>query len=88
MRMTLSIDSATSDEAKDFIFAWQRTRHFGNPASLSEEPTVRMAGIGWGVTLPPCRRDRAEAIMADFREARDDAETQTQTATPTSQEAP
>ncbi len=73
MRMTLSIDSATADEAKDLIFAWQRTRHFGKPASPTDDPTVRMAGIGWGVTLPPCDHDRAQAIMADFSTARAEA---------------
>lgn len=64
MRVTLSIDSASADEATAFLFAFQRTRNL-----LSQEvgePTARMAGIGWGITTPPLGRQHATLLMEDF----------------------
>lgn len=66
MRISLTLDSANADEAKRFIFAFQRTRALGLPASLVTEPTVRMMGVGWGITTPPVTAERATAIMCDL----------------------
>lgn len=67
MRLTLTIDSATAKEARDVIVAFQRTRDIGPPltpeTTLIHEPTVRMMGIGWGVTLPPLCAERLCAIV-------------------------
>lgn len=56
MRVTIEIDSATADEARSLIVAFQRTRDMGLPAQIGTEPTIRMMGIGWGVTTPAMSR--------------------------------
>lgn len=65
MRVRLEIDSATDDEAKAFVFAFQRSRH-ALMEDNTKEPSVRMAGTGWGVTTAPLSPPHAAAMMEDF----------------------
>jgi hypothetical protein len=62
-RITLSIDSATADQAREFVLAFQITRPYGLPAQGTTVPTVTMMGIGWGVTTPAMEMDRGVAMM-------------------------
>lgn len=64
MRVTLTIDSASDEEAKAFIYAFQRTKR----ALMQEDVadcTVRMAGA-FGVTTPPITQHHASLLMDDF----------------------
>lgn len=65
MRVRLEIDSATDEEAKAFVFAFQRTRHALMEDS-AKEPCVRLAGVGWGVTTAPLAPHHAALMMEDF----------------------
>lgn len=74
MRVTIEIDSASASEAEAFVFAFQRTRKTHPlPHVLNTEPTVRIMGIGWGVTTPPITPEHASALVAEFDTLRVDA---------------
>lgn len=75
MRVSLTIDSATGDEAKAFIFAFQRARSVLD--SDVGDCTVRMAGVGFGVTTPPVSEQVAAEVMRDFHEYCDEQRTTT-----------
>ena len=64
-RITIELDSATADQARELVLSFQRTRDVGEPLVGQTEPTIRMMGIGWGITLPPMCGERAAAIVAD-----------------------
>lgn len=64
MRVTLKIDSATADEARALVVAWQRS--VPRDDAGTDAPTVTMMGIGWGITCPPIDVVRANVIMRDF----------------------
>lgn len=66
MRTTLKIDSATHEEAHDFVAAFQRTRNFGLPAQITTEPIVRIEGpSSWTVTTPALYPDHALAMLKE-----------------------
>ena len=54
-RISMQLDSATAEEARSFLLAFQRTESRGLP-------TVQMMGIGWHITTPPMQLDRARAM--------------------------
>ena len=64
MRVTLSIDSASDEEAKAFVYSFQRAR-----INLMEDGvadcTVRMMGA-WNVTTPPITPNHARVMAEDF----------------------
>lgn len=67
MRITLTIDSATPDEASAFVRALQRTDDFARPVTLTNgDCTVSIIGIGWTVTTPPLYVSHAMALLDDF----------------------
>ena len=71
MRMTLKIDSATADEAHDFIFAYQRAMLADDKSTNTmTQPTVQILGVGWHVTTPPLTHEQANELLADFNAAR------------------
>lgn len=66
MRITIGIDSASDEEAKAFIYAFQRSRR----ALMQDEAgdcTVSMMGA-FHVTTPPISEQHAAALMTDFSE--------------------
>jgi hypothetical protein len=68
MRVTITIDSATAEEARALVVAFQRTREMGLPKLLSELPTVQIMGMGWGVETPPMYLDRAVQVVSTMGE--------------------
>jgi hypothetical protein len=76
-RITLSLDSATADEAREFLFAFQRSLSEDDKVGLPhggidwDRPTVRVAGSSWTITTPPIGLDHAAELMRDFRPATD-----------------
>lgn len=75
MRITVEIDSASASEAEAFMRAFQRTaRQHELPSNLTTEPTVRIAGIGWGITTPAITPEHVAALVAEFDALRVDAE--------------
>lgn len=69
MRLTVTIDSATADEARAFVLAFQRTRNNGHdlPRQITTEPTVRVMGPwSWGVTTPALTAEHAHALSIEF----------------------
>lgn len=75
MRLTIEIDSASASEAEAFMRAFQRTvKAHPLPANLTPEPTVRIMGIGWGITTPAITPEHATALVAEFDTLRVDAE--------------
>ena len=64
-RITLKIDSATADEARAFVLAFQSTRRNHElPRQLNTEPTVEIVGVGWHVTTPALTAEHAAAMAA------------------------
>ena len=62
-RISMHLDSATADEARGFLLAFQQTRELGLPANgQMDMPTVQIMGIGWHINTPPMRLDRACAM--------------------------
>jgi hypothetical protein len=75
MRTTIKIDSASHEEAHDFVAAFQRTRHHGLPGQITTEPVVSIQGpSSWTVTTPALYPDHASALLREF-----DGLTQTRT---------
>jgi hypothetical protein len=76
-RITLNLDSATADEAREFLFAFQRSLSEDDKVGLPhggidwDRPTVRVAGSSWTITTPPIGLDHAAEMMRDFRPATD-----------------
>ena len=62
--MRLEIGSATADQAREFIIAFQRTRAIGLPSEHEVDLSVRIAGIGWHVGTPNMSPERAAEMMA------------------------
>jgi hypothetical protein len=63
--MTLSIGSATAEEARAFVLAFQTSSlAFELPRQVTREPTVKIMGIGWHVTTPLMSREHAAAMSA------------------------
>jgi hypothetical protein len=76
-RITLSLDSATADQAREFLFAFQRALTEDDKCGLPdggiqwEEPTVKVMGLSWTITTPPISLDHAAEMMRDFRPVTD-----------------
>lgn len=63
MRVTIGIDSASADEARDFLVAFQATRGMpGEPVVLEERPTAQIMGACWTITTPAISPRRATAM--------------------------
>lgn len=62
-RISMHLDSATAEEARSFLLAFQLTRSLGLPPNGQKDlPTVEMMGIGWHINTPPMGLDRAHAM--------------------------
>lgn len=65
--ISLHLGSANAEEARAFLVAFQQTRDMGLPAQITKLPTVEMMGIGWEITTPSMRPDRAVAMVDRLR---------------------
>ena len=65
-RVTLKIDSATAEEARAFVLAFQTTRNnHALPPQLTRTPIVEIVGEGWHVTTPALTPGHAADMAAD-----------------------
>ena len=60
----LEIGSATAEEARAFLVAYQRSRPAEVLPALDERPEAWIVGVGWHVGTPSMSPERAAAMMA------------------------
>jgi len=71
-RLTLSLDSASADEARAFLLAYQRALTEDDKVGLPDgdiawdQPTVKVMGLGWHITTPSISVETAAELMRDF----------------------
>lgn len=66
--VSLQLGSATAEEARAFVLAFQTTREYGLPKQITTEPTVQIMGVGWHVQTPSMSLARAMAMAAKLEE--------------------